>query len=244
MTKRHSKADPPLLRASLIRDIREMIETARSAVAAAVNAGLTMLYWRIGERINQEILKGKRADYGAEIVSTVSRQLEREYGSGFSAKNIRHMIRFFEAFPDGRIVSTLSRHLSWSHFKELLYLQKPLQKEFYAEMCRIERWSVRTLRQKIASMLYERTALSRKPDELASLELQSLREEDRMSPDLVFRDPYLLDFRLALESRGDDTSFTGAGALKSVTGQGGANRRPIKRHKQGKMGPSAPDQTA
>jgi predicted nuclease of restriction endonuclease-like (RecB) superfamily len=61
-------------------------------------------------------------------------------------------------------------------------------------MCRVERWSVRTLRQKIASMLYERTALSRRPAELARLELQSLREEDRMTPDLVFRDPYVLDF--------------------------------------------------
>jgi predicted nuclease of restriction endonuclease-like (RecB) superfamily len=153
-----------------------------------------MLYWRIGYRFNQEILKGKRADYGAEIVSTVSRQLEFDYGNGFSAKNIRHMIRFAEAFPDERIVSTLSRQLSWSHFKEIIYLHQPLQKEFYAEMCRVERWSVRTLRKKIASMLYERTALSKKPEELARLELQSLREDDRMTTDLVFRDPYLLDF--------------------------------------------------
>ncbi|MBI3090683.1 MAG: DUF1016 domain-containing protein [Candidatus Tectomicrobia bacterium] len=171
-----------------------MIEETRAAVAVTVNAALTMLYWRIGDRINQEMLKGKRADYGAEIVSTVSRQLEAEYGNGFSAKNLRHTIRFAEAFPDGGIVSTLSRQLSWSHFKEIIYLQQPMQKEFYAEMCRLERWSVRALRQKIASMLYERTALSKKPAELAKLELQALREEDRLTPDLVFRDPYLLDF--------------------------------------------------
>ena len=178
----------------LVGDIRKMIQEARAAVAATVNTGLTMLYWRIGGRVGQEILKGSRAEYGEEIVSTVSRQLEMEYGNGFSAKNIRHMIRFADAFPDVQIVSTLSRQLSWSHFKEMIYLKEPLQKEFYAEMCRVERWSVRTLRQKIASMLYERTALSKKPAELAKLELQALREEDRMTPDLVFRDPYLLDF--------------------------------------------------
>ena len=178
----------------LLCDIQQMIEEARAAVAVTVNAGLTMLYWRIGGRVGQEILKGSRAEYGEEIVSTVSRQLEMEYGSGFSAKNIRHMIRFADVFPDVQIVSTMSRQLSWSHFKEIIYLKEPLQKEFYAEMCRVERWSVRTLRQKIASMLYERTALSKKPAELAKLELQALREEDKMTPDLVFRDPYLLDF--------------------------------------------------
>jgi predicted nuclease of restriction endonuclease-like (RecB) superfamily len=153
-----------------------------------------MLYWRIGTRINKEILKGKRAEYGMKIVSTVSRQLETEYGNGYSIKNIRHMIRFAEAFTDELIVSTLSRQLSWSHFKEIIYLKQPLQKEFYAEMSRVERWSVRTLRKKISSMLYERTAISKKPEKLIQLELQKLREEDQMSPDLVFRDPYLLDF--------------------------------------------------
>lgn len=178
----------------LLGDIRKMIEETRAVVAATVNAGLTMLYWRIGDRINQEILKGKRADYGAGIISTMSRQLEAEYGNGFSAKNLRHMARLAETFPDGRIVSTLSRQLSWSHFKEIIHLQQPLQKEFYAEMCRVERWSVRTHLKKIAPMLYERTALSKKPAELAKYELHTLREEDRVTPDLVFCDPYLLDF--------------------------------------------------
>jgi len=178
----------------LLDDIRKMINEIRSIIAITANAGLTMLYWRIGTRINKEILKGKRAEYGMKIVSTVSRQLETEYGNGYSIKNIRHMIRFAEAFTDELIVSTLSRQLSWSHFKEIIYLKQPLQKEFYAEMSRVERWSVRTLRKKISSMLYERTAISKKPEKLIQLELQKLREEDQMSPDLVFRDPYLLDF--------------------------------------------------
>jgi predicted nuclease of restriction endonuclease-like (RecB) superfamily len=77
--------------------------------------------------------------------------------------------------------------LSWTHFKPIIYLNDPLQREFYAEMCRIERWSTRTLQAKINGMLYERTVLSRKPAELARQELKALREEEKLSPDLVFR---------------------------------------------------------
>jgi predicted nuclease of restriction endonuclease-like (RecB) superfamily len=104
------------------------------------------------------------------------------------------MIRFAEAFPDSAIVSALRRQLTWTHFKSLIYLEDPLKRDFYAEMCRIENWNTRTLDKKIQSMLFERTALSRKPEELANMELLALREEDKLSPDLIFRDPYLLDF--------------------------------------------------
>jgi predicted nuclease of restriction endonuclease-like (RecB) superfamily len=178
----------------LINEIRELIETARERVAQTVNAGMTLLYWQIGRRIHQDILKEKRAAYGAKIVASLSRQLVAEYGSGFTEKNLRRMVQFAEAFPEKQIVVSLIRQLSWTHFIALLPLKEPIQREFYAEMCRVERWSVRTLRQKIDSMLYERTALSKKPVQLATGELQKLREEDRLTPDLVFRDPYFLDF--------------------------------------------------
>ena len=104
------------------------------------------------------------------------------------------MIRFAEVFPDDTIVQTLSTSLSWSHFLKIIYIKEPLQRDFYTQMCRIERWSVRTLKNKIDGMLYERTAISRKPDELAREEMTELRELDHMTPDLVFRDPYILDF--------------------------------------------------
>jgi len=172
---------------SLVGDIRELIEETRSAVAVTVNAGLTLLYWRIGVRIREDILGNERAGYGDEIVSTLSRQLTIEYGRGFSEKSLRHMIRFAEAFQDERIVSALMRQLSWTHFLSVIYLPDPLQRDFYVEMCRVEKWSTRTLQKKIGSMLYERTALSRKPEELARIELESLREEDLLTPDLVFR---------------------------------------------------------
>ena len=104
------------------------------------------------------------------------------------------MIQFAEVFPDEEIVVSLVRQLSWTHFLALIPLKEQLQRDFYAEMCRVERWSVRTLRQKIGSMLFERTGVSRKPEELARKELDELREEDRLTTNLVFRDPYVLDF--------------------------------------------------
>ena len=178
----------------LLSDIRGLIEAGRNRVAQAVNTELVLLHWHIGDRIKREVLGEERAEYGEQVVKALSSVLTAEYGRGFSAKSLLHMIRFSEAFPDSEIVSTLSRQLAWSHFLEIIYLKDPLQREFYAEICRIERWSVRTLRSKVKGMLYERTAISRKPEELARQELKVLREEDRMTPDLVFRDPYLLDF--------------------------------------------------
>ena len=178
----------------IFEDIRKLIDETRSSVAVTVNAGLTMLYWKIGKRIYQEILQKDRAEYGAQIVSSLGRQLSIEYGRGFSEKSLRHMIRFAEAYTDDKIVSSLLRQLSWTHFLAVIYIEDPLKRDFYAEMCRIERWSTRTLQKKIDSMLFERTALSTKPEELAKLELQQLREEDKLTPDLVFRDPYFLDF--------------------------------------------------
>lgn len=180
--------------ARVLLDVRALIEQARQQTAVAVNAALTLMYWRIGRRIHAEMLGGERAAYGEQIVSTLSRQLVSEYGRGFAEKNLRRMVQFAEAYPDEEIVSTLSRQLSWSHFLALIPLDKPLQRDFYAEMSRIEGWSVRTLRERIASMLYERTALSKKPDELIRQELATLRGKGEVAPALLLKDPYVLDF--------------------------------------------------
>lgn len=179
---------------ALIADIRRLVADARAHVVSTANATLTLLYWRIGRRIHADVLAGDRAAYGEQIVVTLSRQLEAEYGSSFSEKNLRRMIQLAQVFPDEKIVVSLIRELSWTHFLALLPLKEPLQRKFYAEMCRAHRWSVRVLRDKIGGMLYERTALSRKPADLARMELAALRDEDRVSADLVLRDPYLLDF--------------------------------------------------
>ena len=185
---------PRLGNGSLFTDVREMILSARAAVSRNVNAALTLLHWQIGNRIRTDILMKKRADYGEQIVATLSRQLTTEFGRGYARRNLFSMIRFAEVFTDMKIVQSLIAQLGWTHFLHLIRLDDPLKRDFYAEMCRIERWNTRTLDKKIQSMLFERTALSRKPAKLAEMELKQLREEDKLTPDLVFRDPYLLDF--------------------------------------------------
>ena len=179
---------------ALLSDIRLLIDGARVRAAAAVNSEMVTLYWSIGERIRKDLLASERAAYGEQIVDALSRRLSEEYGRGFSRPNLFHMIRFAETFPDREIVYALSRQLSWTHFRQIIYLTDPLQREFYTQMSRVERWSTRTLQDKIQGMLYERTAISRKPAHLARKELAALRDRDRVSPDLVFRDPYFLDF--------------------------------------------------
>jgi predicted nuclease of restriction endonuclease-like (RecB) superfamily len=184
----------PAVPRELLHDVRELILSARTHVAQAVNAGLTLLYWQVGDRIRREVLREKRAEYGQRIVSSLGTKLEAEFGRGFGRRNLFRMIRFAEAFPDRRIVSALMTQLGWTHFLQIIPFDDPLKRDFYAEMCRIERWSTRTLQERIRSMLFERTALSRKPAKLAERELKALREDDALTPDLVFRDPYVLDF--------------------------------------------------
>jgi predicted nuclease of restriction endonuclease-like (RecB) superfamily len=179
---------------TLLNDVRQLIVEARARVASAVNTTLTRLNWLVGKRVGQEILKGERAEYGEEILVTLSQELSAEFGDGYSYSALTRMVKFANEFPDESVISTLSETLTWSHFCVLLPLKDALKREFYAELCRVERWNVRTLRAKIGGMLYERTALSRKPVQLARLELAALRDEDRLSTDLVLKDPYLLDF--------------------------------------------------
>jgi GT2 family glycosyltransferase len=168
---------------ALIADLRELIAEARQSVAATVNAGLTLLYWRIGKRIVNEVLGQERAAYGQQIVVSLARQLVDKHGPSFGEKNLRRMMQFAVVFPKEEIVVSLIRQLSWTYFTALLPIKNPLQRDFYAELCRAEGWSVSRLRQKIDSMLFERTAVSRKPEELASKELDALRNDDQWMPD-------------------------------------------------------------
>jgi len=192
--KKPAKRRPSVPASPLLADVRDLIRQARESVARAVNSGLVLLYWQIGTRIRQDVLQEKRAEYGEKIVHALSAQLTAEFGRGFTARNLFYMVRFAETFPDLQIVNALRAQLGWTHFRQILSLNDPLKRDFYAEMCRLEGWSTRTLSKKIDGMLFERTALSRKPADLAALELKQLREEDKLTPDLVFRDPYFLDF--------------------------------------------------
>jgi predicted nuclease of restriction endonuclease-like (RecB) superfamily len=178
----------------LINDLVALIEKGKNQLAYAANATMTLTYWNVGKRINNEILDNQRAEYGKQIVVSAARQLTMEYGRSFEEKSLRRMMQFAQIFGDEEIVATLWRQLSWSHFKLLIPIKDELQRDFYTQMCRIESWNVQTLRNKIDSMLFERTALSKKPDNLIRDELKSLKETDKLTPDLVFKDPYFLDF--------------------------------------------------
>lgn len=112
----------------LIKDIRRLISEAKSGIASTINSALTMLYWQIGRRIHVEVLSGERAEYGEQIVATLAKKLEVEHGRGFSAKNLRHMLRFAEAFPSQEFVYALSRQLSWTHFRYLIYIEDSLKR--------------------------------------------------------------------------------------------------------------------
>jgi predicted nuclease of restriction endonuclease-like (RecB) superfamily len=178
----------------LINDLVALIEKGKNQLAYAANATMTLTYWNVGKRINNEILDNQRAEYGKQIVVSAARQLTIQYGRSFEEKSLRRMMQFAQIFGDEEIVATLWRQLSWSHFKLLIPIKDELQRDFYTQMCRIESWNVQTLRNKIDSMLFERTALSKKPDNLIRDELKSLKETDKLTPDLVFKDPYFLDF--------------------------------------------------
>jgi len=176
----------------LIDNLKSIIIESKNSAIVNVNSILTMMYWEIGNTINQEILKNSRAEYGKSIVSTVSQQLQADFGKGFEEKNLRRMIQFASIFEKENVAS-VSRHLSWTHFLVLLPLKDEIQRDFYLQMCKNEKWSVRTFRDRVNSMLYERTALSKKPDELIKYELEELKK-GTIKDVVVLKDPYFLDF--------------------------------------------------
>ena len=182
------------LQPDLLTELRQLIDSARRRVAVAVNAELTLLYWHVGERIHREILGGQRAGYGDEVVAALARHLCAEYGRGWSARQLRLCIRFAQTYPEVQIVHTLCAKLSWSHLRLLAALDDAIQRDFYTGLCQLENWSVRQLQERMQSMLFERTAISRQPEETIAHELQVLRQEQVVNPALLLKDPYVLDF--------------------------------------------------
>jgi hypothetical protein len=178
----------------LFSEITTLIEQSRQQVAVTINATMSMLYWQIGKRINDEVLNNERAEYGKHVVQNISNQLLAAYGKGWGEKQLRHCMQFAEVFPNTEIVYTLCGQLSWSHIRLVMFISEPLKRSFYIEMCKLEKWSVRTFRERINSMLYERTAISKKPELTITNELEQLKNEQAITPDWVFRNPYFLAF--------------------------------------------------
>ena len=178
----------------LFHEIRQLIDTAKQRAAVAINAEITLLYWQVGKRIQTEVLQGQRGEYGKQIIVSLSIQLTQTCGKGWGEKHLRHCLRLAETFPDEQIVSALRRQLSWTHIKTLMYFDDPLKRNFYIEICCLEGWSSRQLQERINSMLFERTAISRKPEETIRHDLEQLQQNQQISPDLLLKDPYILDF--------------------------------------------------
>lgn len=178
----------------LFNEISDLIKKAKQKVHISINSELVLLNWNIGKKIKINILKNQKGEYGKFVVERLSEKLTFEFGKGYSRASLFRMIRLYEVFTDYKTVATLLRLLSWSHFIELIKIGDPLKREFYIQMCINERWPVRTLQGRIDSMLFERTAISKKPDKTIINDLELLKKENKMNPDLTIRDPYVLDF--------------------------------------------------
>jgi len=168
---------------TLLSDLSQLIEQSKQFVIVQANSVMTMLFWNIGKRINEDVLQNKRADYGKRIVSTVSTQLTAKYGKNFAPRNLRRMMQFAEQFSDLEIVSPLATQLSWSHFVELLPLKELEARLFYAKEASERRWGKRELRRSIERKEHERI-------EIANIQLTN----QSSIPFNVFKDPYFLDF--------------------------------------------------
>lgn len=123
-------------------EIKNLIDKARQNIAVSVNSATTILYWNIGARVNNEILNNQRAEYGKEIIKSLSQELTREFGKGWSEQQLRHCIRISESFPDKNILYALSRELSWTHLRTIMYLESEIKRDFYIQMTRLENWRI------------------------------------------------------------------------------------------------------
>lgn len=167
----------------LFNELALLIEQSQQKVALAAKSGVTILFWKVGKRINEEILQNKRAEYGSKIVTTVSTQLENKYGRNFTEKNVRRMMQFADQFPEIEIVVTVSRQLSWSHILNILPLKKQEAKLYYSKIASENSLSVRELREQINRKAFERS-------EIANVQLSNQTD----IPFDTFKDPYILDF--------------------------------------------------
>jgi len=177
----------------LFNDVCQMIEGMRVKIATSVNAEVCMLHWHIGKRIKEDVLYNKRAEYGKEIVKHLAEKLTIRFGKGWSDRKLLHCIRAAYTFTENEIVYAVRTQLSWTHLRSLMFIEDELKRSFYLEMARLEHWDTRTLDKKIDAMLYERTALSRKPEELIKQELKLIQSTNSLTPDVVFRSSYFLD---------------------------------------------------
>lgn len=179
--------------AVLFNDVCLIIDQARRHVATYVNVVACLMNWHVGKRIKEDVLYNQRAEYGKQILKNLSVKLTERYGTGWGTEKLKHCVRSAYLFSEDDIMYAARTQLTWTHLRSLMSLKDSLERQFYMEMCRIEHWDTRTLDEKIDSQLYQRTAISQRPEEVIRRELKELREEDTLNPDIVFRSTYFLD---------------------------------------------------
>ena len=167
---------------ALYKEISNLIEQSRRVIYTQASSTTILLFWQIGKRINNDILENKRADYGKQIVVTLSRQLTEKYGRSFAARNLRRMMQFVEQFPNFEIVSSATTQLTWAHVVELLPLKTNEAKLFYMSEVSKGLIPVKQLREMISRKAFERK-------EIADTQITSASP----IPFGAFKDPYLFD---------------------------------------------------
>jgi predicted nuclease of restriction endonuclease-like (RecB) superfamily len=176
----------------LLFGIEQLIERTGRSIAVYLNTQISCLYWSIGNYIITEMQYEIYSQHGQQILATLSQTLTEKFGKGYTHSALTRMMKVAEAYSE-EMFATVSQTLSWSHFIELVAIEDTTKRLFYQQMCMVENWSIRTLRQKEDSMLFERTVIAAKPDDVI---LQTLQKTDNtnLSPDLVFKNTYILDF--------------------------------------------------
>lgn len=176
-------------------DIREIINSARVQAVKSVDFCRVQMYWQLGKRIFEEEQQGKeRADYGTYLIKNLAKQLEPEYGSGFSVRQLERSRQFYRIYP---IATALRTQLNWSQYKMLISIDNPEKREYYELEAVNNAWTGRELERQINSQLYERLLLSNDKEAVLAV---ARKERIPQSPLEIIKDPMYLEF-LGLERR-------------------------------------------
>lgn len=174
---------------NLIQDVKHLIAQSRERAVRAVDFQRTVLYWHIGERIFNEEQQGKeRADYGNYVIKYLSEQLQPEFGSGFSYRQLELMRQFYRTFP---IANSLRSQLSWTHYRLLLRLENEDKRDYYIAETVKNNWSVRQMEMQINSQLFERLLLSNDKESVLAV---ARNEKLPVTPQEIIKDPMVLEF--------------------------------------------------
>ena len=180
------------LETTLYKDVCTLIDDTKLRVASYVNTEACLMNWHIGKRIKEDVLCNHRAEYGKQVIMRLASKLTERYG-GWGFQKLQHCVRAAYVFTEEEILYAIRIHLSWTQIRSLMTIENGLARQFYMEMCRLEHWNTRTLDEKIENHLYERSMISRRPEEVIKQELANVKENQKLVPDMVFKSSYFLD---------------------------------------------------